>query len=98
MGFRFPPNRTSTIISRAEDRSDAVADQNRLHGTFARQRGTNDFKPSTDPASGLPPLTLPAATGGIRAVAHKMHQEILDIQHYPEFTFTPTGLQPGDPC
>jgi len=47
------------------------------------------FKPSTGSASG---------DRGIRAVAHKMHQEILDIEHYPEIAFTPTGLQPGDPC
>ena len=63
-----------------------------VHGTFALKSGTIHFNPSTGSASGL--VTVDAASGDTenKGRDHKMHQEILESQGYPEITFAPTKL------
>jgi polyisoprenoid-binding protein YceI len=72
-----------------------------VHGTFALKRGTIHFNPSTGSASGLVVVDATSAETGNSGRDHKMHQEILESQRYPEITFTPTKLSgkvelPGD--
>jgi polyisoprenoid-binding protein YceI len=63
-----------------------------VHGTFTLKSGTIHFDPSTGSASGY--IVVDAASGdsGNKGRDHKMHQEILETQHYPEMSFTPTRM------
>lgn len=72
-----------------------------VHGTFALKRGTIHFNPSTGSASGLVVVDATSGDTENKGRDHKMHQEILESQRYPEITFTPTRLSgkvelPGD--
>ena len=72
-----------------------------VHGTFALKRGTIHFNPSTGSASGLIVVDATSGDTGNTGRDHKMHQEILESQRYPEITFTPAKLSgkvelPGD--
>jgi len=61
-----------------------------VHGTFALKSGTIHFDPSTDSASGLVVVDAASGDSGNTGRDHKMHQQILESQQYPEITFTPT--------
>jgi polyisoprenoid-binding protein YceI len=63
-----------------------------VHGTFALKSGTIRFNPTTGSASGL--VTVDATSGDTenKSRDHKMHQETMESQRYPEITFTPTKL------
>jgi|HubBroStandDraft_6_1064221.scaffolds.fasta_scaffold29506_6 polyisoprenoid-binding protein YceI len=72
-----------------------------VRGTFALKRGTIHFNPSTGSASGFVVVDATSGETGNSGRDHKMHQEILESQRYPEITFTPTKLSgkvelPGD--
>jgi polyisoprenoid-binding protein YceI len=63
-----------------------------VHGTFALKSGTIHFNPSNGAAGG--PVVVDATSGdtGNTGRDHKMHQEILESQRYPEIIFTPTRM------
>ncbi|HXR15680.1 MAG TPA: YceI family protein [Terriglobales bacterium] len=63
-----------------------------VHGTFMLKSGTIHFNPSTGSVSGL--IVVDAASGdsGNKGRDHKMHQEILESQRYPEISFTPARM------
>jgi polyisoprenoid-binding protein YceI len=63
-----------------------------VHGTFALKSGTVRFNPSTGSASGLVVVDATTGDSGNKGRDHKMHQEILESQRYPEITFTPTKM------
>ena len=63
-----------------------------VHGTFALKSGTIHFDPSTGSASGLVVVDTASGDSGNTSRDHKMHQQILESQQYPEITFTPTKL------
>ena len=72
-----------------------------VHGTFALKSGTIHFNPSTGSASGLVVVDASSGDTGNKGRDHKMHQEILESQRYPEITFTPGKMSgkvelPGD--
>ena len=61
-----------------------------VHGTFALKSGTIHFNPSTGSVSGLVIADASSGDTGNEGRDHKMHQEILESQRFPEITFTPT--------
>lgn len=63
-----------------------------VHGTFALKSGSLHFNPSTGSVSGLVIADATSGDTGNNGRDHKMHQEILESQRYPEITFTPTKL------
>ena len=63
-----------------------------VHGTFALKSGTVRFNPSTGSASGLVVVDATTGDSGNKGRDHKMHQEILESQRYPEITFTTTKM------
>jgi polyisoprenoid-binding protein YceI len=63
-----------------------------VHGTFALKSGTVRFNPSTGSVSGLVVVDATTGESGNKGRDHKMHQEILESQRYPEITFTPTKM------
>jgi polyisoprenoid-binding protein YceI len=60
-----------------------------VHGTFTLKSGTIHFNPSTGSASGLVVVNATSGDTENKGRDHKMHQEILESQRYPEITFTP---------
>jgi polyisoprenoid-binding protein YceI len=63
-----------------------------VHGTFALKGGTIQFNPSTGSAKGLVVVDATTGNSGNEGRDHKMHQEILESERYPEITFTPSKL------
>jgi polyisoprenoid-binding protein YceI len=63
-----------------------------VHGTFALKSGTVQFNSSTGSASGLVTVDATSGDSGNKGRDHKMHQEVLESQRYPEITFTPTRM------
>jgi len=63
-----------------------------VHGTFTLKKGTIHFNPSNGSASGLVVVDATSGDSGNKGRDHKMHQEILESQSYPDITFTPTKL------
>jgi polyisoprenoid-binding protein YceI len=63
-----------------------------VHGTFVLKSGTVHFDSSTGSASGLVVVDATSGDSGNTGRDHKMHQEVLESQRYPEITFTPTRM------
>ena len=63
-----------------------------VHGTFGLKRGTIYFNPSTGSTGGLVIVDATSGDSGNKGRDHKMHQEILESQRYPEITFTTTKM------
>jgi polyisoprenoid-binding protein YceI len=63
-----------------------------VHGTFALKSGTIRFNPSAGSVSGVVVVDATSGDSGNNGRDHKMHEEILESQRYPEITFTPTKL------
>lgn len=63
-----------------------------VHGTFALKSGRVHFDSSTGSASGLVIVDAASGDSGNKGRDHKMHQEVLESQLYPEITFTPTRM------
>jgi polyisoprenoid-binding protein YceI len=59
-----------------------------VHGTFALKSGTIRFNPSTGSLSGVVVVDATSGDSENQGRDHKMHQEILESQRYPEITFT----------
>lgn len=64
-----------------------------VHGTFALTRGTVQFDPETDKASGEIVVSTPSGDSGDRSRDTRMHKEILESAKYPEVIFRPTQIE-----
>jgi polyisoprenoid-binding protein YceI len=63
-----------------------------VHGTFALKSGTIRFNPSTGSVGGVVVVDATSGGSGDKGRDHKMHQEILESQRFPEITFTAAKL------
>jgi polyisoprenoid-binding protein YceI len=63
-----------------------------VHGAFKLKSGTIHFNSSSGSAGGLVVVDATSGDSGNKGRDHKMHQEILESQRYPEVTFTPTKM------
>jgi polyisoprenoid-binding protein YceI len=63
-----------------------------VQGNFALKSGIIHFNPSTGAASGLVVVDATSGNSENKGRDHKMHQEILESQRYPEITFTPARM------
>ncbi len=64
-----------------------------VHGTFALIRGTVQFDPETDGASGEIVVSTPSGDSGDRSRDTRMRKEILESAKYPEVIFRPTQVE-----
>ena len=64
-----------------------------VHGTFALTRGTVQFDPETDKASGEIVVSTASGDSGDRSRDTRMHKEILESAKYPEVIFRPTQIE-----
>lgn len=64
-----------------------------VHGTFELTRGTVQFDPETDKASGEILVSTPSGDSGDRSRDARMHKEILESAKYPEVIFRPTQIE-----
>jgi polyisoprenoid-binding protein YceI len=64
-----------------------------VHGTFQLKSGSVQFSPVGGPASGQ--LVVVAASGDSdnKSRDHKMNYEVLEVEKYPEISFTPQQMK-----
>jgi polyisoprenoid-binding protein YceI len=64
-----------------------------VHGTFHLKSGSIQFSPAGGPASGQ--LVVVAASGDSdnKSRDHKMTHEVLEVEKYPEISFTPREMK-----
>jgi len=64
-----------------------------VNGTFKLKRGTIDFDPETNKASGQVVVDVASGNSGSEARDHRMHANVLESAKYPEATFTPASFE-----
>jgi polyisoprenoid-binding protein YceI len=60
-----------------------------VHGTFQLKRGSLIFDPDSGKASGEIVVDVTSGSSGSDARDHRMHQEILENERFPEAAFIP---------
>lgn len=63
-----------------------------VNGTFTIKNGTIRFDLATGSVGGLVVVDAASGDSGNKGRDHKMHDEILESQRYPDITFIPTKL------
>jgi polyisoprenoid-binding protein YceI len=64
-----------------------------VHGTFAVERGSIHFDPSSGTASGEIVVDATSGDSGSAARDRKMHRDILESRKFPEITFVPYRIR-----
>lgn len=64
-----------------------------VHGTFQVKSGTIQFDPAGGPASGQLIVIASSGDSDNKSRDHKMTHEILEVDKYPDITFTPQQMK-----
>ncbi len=70
-----------------------VATLHTVHGEFRLKEGTLRFDPSTGRVSGQVTVDARSGQSGNASRDHRMHQEILETERYPEIVFRPDRVE-----
>jgi polyisoprenoid-binding protein YceI len=93
LAAQSPPPAQELVLQLDQARSGAEitlsATLHTVHGTFSAKRGTIHFDPGSGKAGGEVAFDAASGNTGNGSRDHKMHQDVIESQRYPEIVFRP---------